>query len=121
MPGGEGVLELPGEILFVVSAAGVTRAGAECLQSSWAWFIDRGIWRYREDGGAPILRTTYRLADLGDAACEVTATPDEVDVLLSPCHFTHGSLNGLQTAARASVRAGWTYHEPAARRHLAAS
>jgi hypothetical protein len=100
--------------LFVVSAAGVTAAGAHCLEQAWAWYIDRGIWRYQEVGGAPILRTSYHLSDaLGDAACEVDACTQTVDVYLSPRHFTRGSVNGLEVTARASVRSGWAYYEPA--------
>lgn len=114
-PGGEGVIELPGEVLFVVSAAGITQEGAECLEASWAWFIERGIWRYRAGGGAPILSVHYSHADLGDAACEVDARAEVVAVRLSPHHFTRGSVNGLQVAARASVRAGWTHHAPVRR------
>lgn len=113
-PGGEGVLALPGEVLFVVSADGVTAAGAHCLERAWGWYIDRGIWRYQEAGGVPILRTSYHLTDaLDDAACEVDACAESVDIYLSPRHFTRGSANGLEVVARASVRAGWAHYEPA--------
>lgn len=107
-PGGEGVIELPGELLFVVSAAGVTAEGADCLQRAWEWYIERGIWQYRQ-GLAPVRRVTYHRTDLQGAVCEVAAEQDVVDVYLSPEHFTLGSVSGLQTAARACARSGWQW------------
>lgn len=114
-PGGEGVVELPGELLFVVSAAGVTQGGAESLLECWEWFIDRGLWRYQASGGSPLV-TTYHRQDIGAAAARVRCTPGQVDVWCSPCHFTQGSVNGLQVAARASVRRGWRYYAPSQER-----
>lgn len=111
-PGGESIVEMPGEQLFVVSAAGVTARGAQALQSCWAWFIDRGIWRYGAPGGQPIT-TTYHLQPLHRAAAEVETLPGETHCYLDPRHFTRGSANGLQAAARAACRRGWTYHAPA--------
>jgi hypothetical protein len=112
-PGGEGVIALPGEVLFVVSADGVTQQGADCLEQAWAWYIDRGLWRYRAGGGRPIV-TNYERGDLDeDVVCEVNAEAGRVDICLSSRHFTQGSVNGLGVAVRSSVRSGWTYHSPA--------
>ena len=110
-PGGEGVVELPDELLFVVSAAGVTQDGAECLQACWRWFIDRGLWRYGHDGGQP-LTTTYHHRKPGHDAALVVCRPGEVECWCSPEHFTRGSVNGLQVAARSSVRRGWRLYAP---------
>jgi hypothetical protein len=108
-PGGEGVVELPGELLFVVSAAGVTQDGAECLQACWRWFIDRGLWRYGQPGGQPLV-TRYLHRQRGLDVAQVLCRPGEVECWCSPRHFTRGSVNGLQVAARASVRRGWRYY-----------
>jgi hypothetical protein len=112
MPGGEGIVEMPGELLFVVSAQGVTQEGADGLLSCWRWFIDRGLWRY-QDGGGDMLTTTYHLVALEGASAEVETSAGLVRCWLSRDHFARGSANGLQTAARASVRRGWRYYAPA--------
>lgn len=115
-PGGEGVVEMPGEILFVVSAEGVTQGGAEALEDAWGWFIERGLWRYDERGGESIT-ATYRRATLpGEVAARVCcSSAGQVTCLLSPEHFTQGSVSGLQVAVRSSVRNGWRYYASAVR------
>ena len=119
-PGGEGTVELPGEILFFVSAAGVSEDGAETLEDGWRWFIQRGIWRYGEPGGEPVT-TCYRRAPLpADVVVRLSCSSGIVECILSPEHFTQGSANGLQVAARASVKGGWRYYSPAVR-HARAS
>lgn len=111
-PGGEGVVELPGELLFVVSAHGVSERGAAALVDSWRWFIDRGIWRYGAAGGDPVT-TVYHHAQRGREPVRVRCSRDAaVDVWCSPEHFCLGTVNGLQVAARSSIRRGWRYYAP---------
>lgn len=114
-PGGESWLVLLDEMVFVASAAGVSPEGAECLQQCWGYFIERGIWRWRA-GGKPI-RTEYHRVDrlISGAACSVRTTPGLATCLLSAEHFSMGSTNGLQSAARDSIRNGWTYFAPVRR------
>lgn len=114
-PGGEGTVELPGEILFVVSAAGVSEDGAEALEDGWRWFIHRGIWRYGEPGGEAVTTCYRRVALPSDVVVRLSCSSGVVECILSPQHFTQGSTSGLQVAARASVRSGWRYYSPAAR------
>jgi hypothetical protein len=108
------VVEMPGELLFVVSAAGVSHDGAEALQDCWRWFIYQGLWRYGQPGGQPLV-TTYHLANIGEYAAQVRGRPGRVDCWCSVDHFSRGSVNGLQAAARASIRRGWRYYAPTIR------
>jgi len=114
IPGGERWVELPGEVLLVVSAAGVTQGGAEALEDAWAWYIDRGLWRYGESGGEPF-QTSYRRTRLaGRTAVRLVTWRGQVECMLDPGHFTQGTVNALQVCARSMAQRGWRYYAPAA-------
>lgn len=103
------------EMVAAVSAAGVSEEGARCLQSCWGWFIEQGLWRWQDDTGTgePV-RATYHHGEppSGDVV-EIAALGGDVEVWLSPEHFTAASVTGLERAVRDCIAAGWTAHDPA--------
>jgi len=97
-------------LMFTVSAAGVSELGAQALEAAWAAFIDRGVWRWREDGGVA-LTVAYHRADVPGVVVDVEVSPDgRVDVWLSTAHFCWAVVNALGVNARDCVSAGWSLH-----------
>lgn len=103
------------ELLMFVSSDAVTGQGARALERAWASFIDRGMWRFREEPAGQPISATYRPADLpeGTYVRFVECPPGHYDVALSSTHFSAAAVAGVQRCVSDSIGYGWTYH-PAA-------
>lgn len=112
-PGAETWFELaPDELVFFVSASGVTVLGACALESAWQRFLDRGLWRYHQPGGiAASITYVYQEYDPG-AVVRLDIQREAGRCYLSPRHFELPSMHGLQSAAASSIASGWSYHGP---------
>lgn len=111
-PGRSTWLDLGGELVFVVSAAGVSALGAQALEQAWDAFIGRGRWVYGGDGArisAHYHRQEVEPGDVVRVTCRGDGAQWRVDCYLSPEHFAAASVVGLEREARDSIRCGWRY------------
>lgn len=113
-PGGASWVAMPDEdIVFMVSAAGVSLAGAEALEKVWAPFVADGTWCWRpgQIGVGPPIRTRYSSSTHLPARGVVwlSVRPHFVRGLLSREHFTPASARGIDKAVACCVKSGWKY------------
>lgn len=107
-PGAETWLDLPGEIILVVSAAGITADGAAALEGALMYFLARGVWEYATGRGAPMDLRYFRTNHLPPTRpAMVTSRGHLVKVYLCPDHFSLESFQGLYRASLECVAHGW--------------
>lgn len=104
-------MEMADDIAFLVSAEGVSRAGAEALEQVWAPFVEDGTWLWRPGSigvGKPIV-TRYSVTGHlpKDGVVWLSVRPGLVRGLLSRDHFAPASGRALSKAIACCVRAGW--------------
>jgi hypothetical protein len=87
------------EIVFMVSAEGVTDIGARALEAVWTATREPGDWHFDTPVGDPATAAYYRQEWDEGAIVHLVQTGAHCDVYLSPCHFSEGSTRGIQRAA----------------------
>jgi hypothetical protein len=87
------------EIVFVVSADGVTDVGARALQAAWDATREPGDWHYDVPVGEPATAAYMRQQWCPGAVVHLQQFGAHCDVYLSPRHFCEASAHGIQQAA----------------------
>jgi hypothetical protein len=100
-PGGESWMMLPGEVVCVVSAQGVTEVGAEALEVALGDFVDRGVWIGCEVNGEPVRMRVYHTTHVDHllsppAPVVMVAHGALVKVYMSASHFAPESATALE-------------------------